>query len=52
MPRGTFHPPSDNATYRDVLMFEERLKTTAASLQKRKHKYQRAWAAFSGITGD
>ncbi|RXW21450.1 hypothetical protein EST38_g4407 [Candolleomyces aberdarensis] len=40
MPKSSFHPPNDNATYRDVLMFEERLKTTAASLQRRKSKYQ------------
>ncbi|KAF8992755.1 hypothetical protein BDQ17DRAFT_1286925, partial [Cyathus striatus] len=33
-------PPSDAATYRDLLMFEERLKTTAANLQRRKSKYQ------------
>ncbi|TEB26982.1 hypothetical protein FA13DRAFT_987510 [Coprinellus micaceus] len=35
-------PPrqTDNAAFRDVLMFEERLKTTAASLQRRKARYQ------------
>lgn len=41
--------PVDNAAYRDVLMFEERLKTTAASLQRRKAKYQckyTPWALF------
>ncbi|EAU80444.2 hypothetical protein CC1G_12109 [Coprinopsis cinerea okayama7 len=38
--RNSFHPPNDVATYRDVLMFEERLKTTALSLQRRKSRYQ------------
>ncbi|KAF5322985.1 hypothetical protein D9611_009343 [Ephemerocybe angulata] len=35
-------PPrtNDNTAYRDVLMFEERLKTTAVSLQRRKARYQ------------
>lgn len=31
---------NDSATYRDLLLFEERLKTTAVSLQRRKSKYQ------------
>ncbi|KAF5352280.1 hypothetical protein D9758_011970 [Tetrapyrgos nigripes] len=39
-PKSSFFPPYDNATYRDLLLFEERLKITAASLQKRKKKYQ------------
>ncbi|KAF9463202.1 hypothetical protein BDZ94DRAFT_1193143 [Collybia nuda] len=39
-PRGSFYPPNDNATYRDLLLFEERLKTNAASLQRRKSRYQ------------
>ncbi|KAF9036306.1 hypothetical protein BJ165DRAFT_1354622 [Panaeolus papilionaceus] len=39
-PRGSFVPPADNATYSDLLRFEERLKTTAANLQRRKSKYQ------------
>ncbi|KAI5995732.1 hypothetical protein EDC04DRAFT_2801644 [Pisolithus marmoratus] len=39
-PRASFHPPNDPATYRDVLLFEERLKTNAASLQRRKSRYQ------------
>ncbi|KAH6910806.1 hypothetical protein BKA70DRAFT_1271550 [Coprinopsis sp. MPI-PUGE-AT-0042] len=38
--RNALHPPNDAATYRDLLMFEERLKTTALSLQKRKSRYQ------------
>ncbi|KAH8833766.1 hypothetical protein DL96DRAFT_1490822 [Flagelloscypha sp. PMI_526] len=33
-------PSNDPSTYRDLLLFEERLKTNAASLQKRKNKYQ------------
>lgn len=38
--RQSFHPPNDPATYRDLLFFEERLKTNAASLQRRKSRYQ------------
>ncbi|KAF4612795.1 hypothetical protein D9613_011746 [Agrocybe pediades] len=38
--RGSFGPPNDSATYRDLLLFEERLKTNAASLQRRKSRYQ------------
>ncbi|KAF9219201.1 hypothetical protein BS17DRAFT_789804 [Gyrodon lividus] len=38
--RPSFYPPNDPATYRDLLMFEERLKTNAASLQRRKSRYQ------------
>ncbi|GJE93645.1 hypothetical protein PsYK624_098050 [Phanerochaete sordida] len=37
---GAFYPASDPATYRDLLLFEERLKTNAASLNRRKHRYQ------------
>ncbi|KAJ4490393.1 hypothetical protein J3R30DRAFT_3421315 [Lentinula aciculospora] len=33
-------PPNDSTTYRDLLLFEERLKSTAVSLQKRKQRYQ------------
>lgn len=39
-PKGSFFPPSDAATYRDLLLFEERLKTNAIGLQRRKGKYQ------------
>ncbi|KAH0831029.1 hypothetical protein J3R83DRAFT_13531 [Lanmaoa asiatica] len=38
--RPSFYPPNDPATYRDLLFFEERLKTNAASLQRRKSRYQ------------
>jgi hypothetical protein len=40
-PKGSVYPQNDVATYRDLLLFEERLKTTAASLQRRKSRYQR-----------
>lgn len=36
----SFHPPNDVATYRDLLLFEERLKTNAANLRRRKSRYQ------------
>ncbi|CAL1709428.1 unnamed protein product [Somion occarium] len=38
--KGAFNPPNDASTYRDLLLFEERLKTNAASLNRRKHRYQ------------
>ncbi|KAF8911383.1 hypothetical protein CPB85DRAFT_1156587, partial [Mucidula mucida] len=39
-PKSLSYPLNDSATFRDLLLFEERLKTTAASLQKRKSRYQ------------
>ncbi|KAF9516092.1 hypothetical protein BS47DRAFT_702065 [Hydnum rufescens UP504] len=39
----SFQPPGDAGTYRDLLLFEERLKTNAARLQRRKRRYQMAW---------
>jgi hypothetical protein len=39
--RGSFSPPNDTATFKDLLLFEERLKINAASLQRRKSRYQR-----------
>ncbi|KAJ7705260.1 hypothetical protein B0H17DRAFT_920421 [Mycena rosella] len=39
-PKNGVYPQNDVATYRDLLLFEERLKTTAASLQRRKSRYQ------------
>ncbi|KDR74831.1 hypothetical protein GALMADRAFT_211755 [Galerina marginata CBS 339.88] len=38
--KGSFGPLNDSATYRDLLLFEERLKTNAANLQRRKSRYQ------------
>lgn len=39
--KGAFYPSSDPNTYRDLLYFEERLKSNAALLNRRKHRYQR-----------
>ncbi|KAJ7230845.1 hypothetical protein B0H12DRAFT_1147274 [Mycena haematopus] len=39
-PKSSIYPQADVATYRDLLLFEERLKTTAVSLQRRKSRYQ------------
>ncbi|KAJ6476200.1 hypothetical protein C8R45DRAFT_1102471 [Mycena sanguinolenta] len=39
-PKTSVYPQNDVATYRDLLLFEERLKTTAVSLQRRKSRYQ------------
>ncbi|KAI0001556.1 hypothetical protein BJV77DRAFT_958231, partial [Russula vinacea] len=36
----SFFPPNDPATYRDLLLFEERLKTNALILNRRKSRYQ------------
>ncbi|KAI9444748.1 hypothetical protein H4582DRAFT_1911016 [Lactarius indigo] len=36
----SFFPPNDQATYRDLLLFEERLKTNALTLNRRKSRYQ------------
>jgi len=38
--KGAFYPTSDVATHRDLLRFEERLKTNAAILKRRKSRYQ------------
>ncbi|TBU21902.1 hypothetical protein BD311DRAFT_782654 [Dichomitus squalens] len=40
LPAGSYYPPNDAATHRDLLLFEERLKTNAASLNSRKRRYQ------------
>ncbi|KZT57169.1 hypothetical protein CALCODRAFT_290844 [Calocera cornea HHB12733] len=37
-----YHPPAEYATFRDLLFFEERLKTNNARLKKQKARYQRA----------
>lgn len=39
-PEEPFHPAADAATFRDLLIFEERLKQNAARLQARKRKYE------------
>ncbi|KAJ9474701.1 F-box domain-containing protein [Pseudozyma hubeiensis] len=39
-PETPFHPAADAATFRDLLIFEERLKQNAARLQARKRKYE------------
>ncbi|EIW74066.1 hypothetical protein CONPUDRAFT_170351 [Coniophora puteana RWD-64-598 SS2] len=38
--RNSFQPATELDTYRDLLLFEERLKTNAAALQRRKYQYQ------------
>lgn len=40
----SFHPVADSQTFRDLLIFEERLKQNAARLVKRKKKYQSAYS--------
>jgi hypothetical protein len=38
-PTAPFHPHGDTATYRDLLLFEERLKMNAEMLRKRRRRY-------------
>lgn len=40
IPPQPFQPLADTATFRDLLIFEERLKQNAARMGKRKSKYQ------------
>lgn len=39
-PKLSYTPANDAATHRDLLLFEERLKTNAAMLKRRKTRYQ------------
>lgn len=41
----SFPPPASAAVYRDLLIFEERLKQNSARLKARKNKYQSKWHA-------
>lgn len=34
-----WHPPPDTSTYRDLLLFEERLKSNAEMLRRRRTRY-------------
>lgn len=45
----SFHPAQDTQTYRDLLIFEERLKQNAARLVKRKKKYQTFLVLLCGV---
>ncbi|EJT98376.1 hypothetical protein DACRYDRAFT_118662 [Dacryopinax primogenitus] len=36
----SYYPPADHATFKDLLRFEERLKTNNARLKKQKARYQ------------
>ena len=38
-PNAPFHPHGDMATYRDLLLFEERLKMNAEMLRRRRRRY-------------
>ncbi|WVQ95760.1 hypothetical protein IAU59_002859 [Kwoniella sp. CBS 9459] len=38
-PLAPYHPPADTATYRDLLLFEERLKSNAEMLRRRRQRY-------------
>jgi len=43
-----FHPPNDQGTHRDLLLFEERLKTNALLLNRRRSRY--TWFLVQLIT--
>jgi hypothetical protein len=43
----SFAPPPDVASYKDLLLFEERLKQNAALLRSRKRKYERQYPIMS-----
>ncbi|KAK8850321.1 hypothetical protein IAR55_004238 [Kwoniella newhampshirensis] len=38
-PNAPYHPPPDTSTYRDLLLFEERLKSNAEMLRRRRQRY-------------
>lgn len=38
-PQAPFNPTADQATFRDLLLFEERLKMNAEMLRKRRRRY-------------
>jgi hypothetical protein len=38
-PQAPFNPSADQATFRDLLLFEERLKMNAEMLRKRRRRY-------------
>ncbi|EPQ25738.1 uncharacterized protein PFL1_06732 [Pseudozyma flocculosa PF-1] len=44
-----YTPAADANTYRDLLIFEERLKQNAARLEARKNKYESLLAVFVGF---
>ena len=41
--KSTVYPKADHATFRDLNIFEEWLRETAAGLQQRKSRYQCMW---------
>ncbi|WVW81029.1 hypothetical protein I302_103020 [Kwoniella bestiolae CBS 10118] len=47
-PLAPYHPPADTATYRDLLLFEERLKSNAEMLRRRRKRYQVFLYTFVG----
>lgn len=44
-----FTPSPTNTSFRDLLIFEERLKQNAERMKKRKHKYQ-SMCSLDGLT--
>ena len=44
---GGYHPANDPGTFKDLLLFEERLKSNAARLKRRKRRYQCMWVRLT-----
>jgi hypothetical protein len=45
-PSAPFHPLADTTTYKDLLLFEERLKMNAQMLNRRRRRYEGVCPAF------
>ncbi|ODN78280.1 hypothetical protein L202_03927 [Cryptococcus amylolentus CBS 6039] len=50
-PNAPYHPPTDTATYRDLLLFEERLKSNAEMLKRRRRRYMIFLWSFVAVLG-
>jgi hypothetical protein len=51
-PTAPFHPHGDTATYRDLLLFEERLKMNAEMLRRRRRRYNSESKLCKGENGE
>ncbi|POY72266.1 hypothetical protein BMF94_4709 [Rhodotorula taiwanensis] len=47
--RSGFHPPANRESFKDLLVFEERLKQNAERLQKQRRKYEAFLLTLSGV---
>ncbi|GAA5945976.1 hypothetical protein JCM3775_003603, partial [Rhodotorula graminis] len=44
-----FHPPATRESFKDLLIFEERLKQNAQRLQKQRRKYEAFLCSLVGV---